>query len=149
MYFKKEALINAIILLFPLFLLVNICIAIYHIKLKPQLLYKTVNLQIHVIIKALEKFKKDIGRYPSSHENLKILIRNDSLPNWKGPYLRHSFLYDPWKERYFYGVIKERRKHFFYVGSKGKNKKLDSSLKDIQLKKIKGDDIIFVIDKRK
>ncbi len=52
---------------------------------------------------ALEQFKKDTGRYPSSQEGLHVLIKEPaaSIPNWHGPYgakietdvWGHSFTY--------------------------------------------------------
>lgn len=56
---------------------------------------------------ALEMFKSDCGRYPTTEEGLNVLITaptNGSLTNWQGPYLdpASSSLEDPWGHEYVY-----------------------------------------------
>lgn len=51
--------------------------------------------------RALERFRTDMGRYPTSDEGLTVLWQRPSVPSitWKGPYLentRGSLLKDPW-----------------------------------------------------
>ena len=49
---------------------------------------------------AIERFRRDCGRYPSNEEGLEALVWNQGLPGWKryvvwvGP--------DPWGHQYFY-----------------------------------------------
>lgn len=55
------------------------------------------------MVQALDLFKLEIGRYPSSQEGLEGLIKNPSgLPNWNGPYLRKDNIKDPWMNDYKY-----------------------------------------------
>ena len=56
---------------------------------------------------ALEIFKKDCGRYPTTQEGWGILLSaptNGSLTNWHGPYLDENFgaPIDPWDRPYVY-----------------------------------------------
>ncbi|HSI32304.1 MAG: type II secretion system protein GspG [Phycisphaerae bacterium] len=56
------------------------------------------------IAEALNTFKADVGRYPTTTEGLRSLVdkplRNDK---WKGPYLKQPLLLtDPWKRPYGY-----------------------------------------------
>jgi general secretion pathway protein G len=51
---------------------------------------------------ALEHFKSDVGRYPSSEENLKALLEKPAnTPGWKGPYVKY-FPKDPWGRPFIY-----------------------------------------------
>ncbi len=55
------------------------------------------------MVQALDLFKLEIGRYPSSQEGLESLIKNPgALPNWNGPYLRKDNIKDPWTNDYKY-----------------------------------------------
>ena len=55
------------------------------------------------MVQALDLFKLEIGRYPSSQEGLEGLIKNPGgLPNWNGPYLRKDNIKDPWSNDYKY-----------------------------------------------
>ena len=59
------------------------------------------------IRKALDKFKKDCGRYPTTAEGLKVLVDKPASPDiaakWKGPYLDDpEQLKDPWDNTYLY-----------------------------------------------
>jgi len=65
---------------------------------------KTARLQIEGLVSALELYRLDIGRYPSSDQGLVALIRTpDGVNNWNGPYLRKSAIpLDPWEAPYHY-----------------------------------------------
>ncbi len=55
------------------------------------------------MVQALDLFKLEIGRYPSSQEGLEGLIKNPGgIPNWNGPYLRKDNIKDPWMNDYKY-----------------------------------------------
>src|SRR5216683_804063 len=57
---------------------------------------KLARLYMEEIAAALDHFKSDVGRYPSSEENLKALLEKPAnAPGWKGPYLVY-FPKDPW-----------------------------------------------------
>jgi general secretion pathway protein G len=60
--------------------------------------------QINLFETALDSFKLDVGRYPTTEEGLQVLIRNTgNIPNWNGPYLNKIVVpLDPWKHEYVY-----------------------------------------------
>lgn len=60
--------------------------------------------QIHLLGTALDSFRLDIGRYPSSSEGLEVLISSPSAEeNWTGPYLKKEEIPDdPWGKPYIY-----------------------------------------------
>ena len=64
---------------------------------------KTAQAQISMISTALDAFKLDVGRYPTTQEGLKVLWQNTSnIPNWHGKYLPKPIYKDPWGNPYFY-----------------------------------------------
>ncbi len=59
--------------------------------------------QIELFGTALDAFRLDIGRYPTSEEGLKALREKpSSADNWNGPYLPKEIPVDPWKNAYVY-----------------------------------------------
>lgn len=64
---------------------------------------KIAKTQIELIETALDMFRLDVGRYPTSQEGLKVLWQNPgNIPNWNGPYLKKPILKDPWGNPYIY-----------------------------------------------
>jgi general secretion pathway protein G len=64
---------------------------------------KTAKAQIAMISTALDAFKLDVGRYPTSQEGLKVLWENPgNIPNWHGKYLPKPITKDPWGHPYYY-----------------------------------------------
>lgn len=63
---------------------------------------------------AVERFKRDCGRYPSEKEGLKALVRDPGVKNWKGPYV-NIVKPDPWKKRYVY-LVESNRASVFSCG---------------------------------
>ena len=64
---------------------------------------KTAKAQVEMIVTALDAFKIDTGRYPSTDEKLEVLWNDPgTIKNWKGPYLPKPVLADPWDTPYFY-----------------------------------------------
>jgi len=54
---------------------------------------------------ALDAFKIDVGRYPTSAEGLlALLVPPPGASAWKGPYVRPSMLTDPWGNPYRYAT---------------------------------------------
>ena len=52
---------------------------------------------------ALDTFRLDVGRYPSTQEGLAALNqRPSSTERWDGPYLKTNIPPDPWGRPYFY-----------------------------------------------
>jgi len=74
---------------------------------------KIAKQQIQLLSTALDLFRADVGRYPTTEEGLEALVkRPETVPPelWKGPYLKHGKLpKDPWGNSYiYYGPDDER-----------------------------------------
>jgi general secretion pathway protein G len=79
----------------------------------------------------IDDFKKEIGRYPSQEEGLKILRENVSnLQTWKGPYIQKPIPLDPWGNEYVYLNPAKYGNKTFDIYSFGVNGKDDHGLKD-------------------
>ena len=62
---------------------------------------KTAAVQIADIEKALEIYKLDVGRFPSTEEGLDALVKKPGSANgWSGPYLKGGVPTDPWGNAY-------------------------------------------------
>jgi general secretion pathway protein G len=60
-------------------------------------------VQIELLGSALDQFKLDTGRYPSTQEELQGLQANPgNLTGWEGPYLKKDIPRDPWGNAYSY-----------------------------------------------
>jgi general secretion pathway protein G len=66
----------------------------------------TARTQIEMIGVALDSYRLDNGRYPTTQQGLEALRTEPSsepLPaNWRGPYLRRAVPEDPWGRPYVY-----------------------------------------------
>ncbi len=64
---------------------------------------KAVKAQIELLGTALDTFRLDVGRYPTSQEGLQALNqRPGGLERWDGPYLKKDVPNDPWGKPYIY-----------------------------------------------
>ena len=64
---------------------------------------KTAKTQIELFGSALDEFRLDNGRYPTTEEGLESLrTKPGALPNWDGPYLPKPIPLDPWGKGYQY-----------------------------------------------
>jgi general secretion pathway protein G len=64
---------------------------------------KAAQVQIELLGAALDQFKLDVGRYPSSQEGLTALQQSPgNAPGWEGPYLKKDVPLDPWGNPYQY-----------------------------------------------
>lgn len=64
---------------------------------------KAAKAQIELLGTALDTFRLDVGRYPTSQEGLESLIRQPGgLERWDGPYLKKDVPQDPWGTSYAY-----------------------------------------------
>lgn len=64
---------------------------------------KTAKAQIEALEKALDTYRLDVGRYPSSEQGLNALYKNpENEPKWQGPYLKKNVPNDPWGNPYQY-----------------------------------------------
>lgn len=66
--------------------------------------------QIENFSKALDAYRIDMGRYPSTDEGLLALFRRPSTANrWRGPYLQKEPPVDPWGTPYVYRAVADGR----------------------------------------
>lgn len=64
---------------------------------------KTARAQIDAFEKALDQYRLDVGRYPTTEQSLNALVsRPESEPKWQGPYLKKKPPADPWGNPYGY-----------------------------------------------
>lgn len=64
---------------------------------------KTAAAQMDGLIKALDQFRLDTGRYPSTEQGLAALwVKPGDTSNWWGPYLKKAPPADPWGRAYQY-----------------------------------------------
>lgn len=64
---------------------------------------KAAKAQIELLGTALDTFRLDVGRYPSSQEGLEALrTKPGGLERWDGPYLKKDLPLDPWGKAYVY-----------------------------------------------
>lgn len=65
---------------------------------------KAARVQIEDLSAALDMYKLDVGKYPTSDEGLSALVEKSSTgKRWNGPYLRKSKVpKDPWLQDYRY-----------------------------------------------
>lgn len=60
-------------------------------------------VQIELLGTALDQFKLDVGRYPTTQEGLQALQQNPgNVTGWEGPYLKKDVPRDPWGHAYQY-----------------------------------------------
>ena len=59
--------------------------------------------QIESTDKALDQFRLDVRRYPSTEEGLEaLMVKPSNVANWAGPYLKKAVPSDPWGRQYVY-----------------------------------------------
>ncbi len=64
---------------------------------------KTAKAQIELLGAALDEFRLDNGRYPTTEQGLSSLREKpEDLENWAGPYMPKAIPKDPWGHEYVY-----------------------------------------------
>ncbi|MBL8446824.1 MAG: type II secretion system major pseudopilin GspG [Zoogloeaceae bacterium] len=63
---------------------------------------KTARAQIDALEKALDQYRLDVGRYPSTEQGLQALQVSPGDARWAGPYLKKAVPPDPWGKPYQY-----------------------------------------------
>lgn len=58
--------------------------------------------QIEMFGQALDSYRLDIGKYPTTTEGLNALITNPGVEGWDGSYLKKGVPMDPWRKPYQY-----------------------------------------------
>ena len=83
---------------------------------------KTTRAQIDAFDKALDQYRLDTGRYPTSEQGLAALnARPENEPKWAGPYLKKAVPDDPWGNKYVYRAPGEHGEYdLFSYGKDGK-----------------------------
>ena len=63
---------------------------------------KTAKTQIEMLMTAMDSYRLDVGKYPSSQEGIDALVENSGSDKWEGPYLQKGVPKDPWDNDYQY-----------------------------------------------
>ena|SRR5215472_3041548 len=64
---------------------------------------KAAQAQIELLSTALDTFRLDVGRYPTTQEGLEALrTQPGGVERWDGPYLKKDVPADPWGKPYVY-----------------------------------------------
>ena len=64
---------------------------------------KAANAQISLFETALDIYRLDIGKYPTTEQGLQALrVKPDDVEKWDGPYLPKDVPLDPWGNSYVY-----------------------------------------------
>ena len=90
---------------------------------------KAAKAQIELFGTALDSFRLDVGKYPSTSEGLQALrVSPSGVENWKGPYLPKEIPLDPWGQQYQYRSPGEHGEYDLYsfgadkaAGGEGEN----------------------------
>ncbi len=64
--------------------------------------YEAAKAQVASIEQALDRYRLDVGSFPTTQEGLNALLTNPGVDKWDGPYVKSSLLTDPWKKPYHY-----------------------------------------------
>ncbi len=73
------------------------------IKQEEKATAKAAKAQIELFGTALDTFRLDVGRYPTSQEGMAALMQKPGgVDRWDGPYLRKDLPPDPWGKPYVY-----------------------------------------------
>lgn len=85
---------------------------------------KTTKAQIELLGTALDSFRLDAGRYPTTEEGLEILwAKRSDIRGWNGPYLPKAVEEDAWNNPYEYKMPGEDGDPYVLVslGADGKS----------------------------
>lgn len=95
---------------------------------------KTAILQIEELSSALDVYRLEVGRYPSSDEGLVALVENPgSNAQWNGPYLRKTTIRkDPWGNDYLYASPGEHGDFDLYSLGADNNEGGDGENRDVR-----------------
>lgn len=64
---------------------------------------KATQAQISALQKALDTYRIDVGKYPTTEQGLAALnAKPQNEPKWSGPYLQKAVPADPWGRAYLY-----------------------------------------------
>lgn len=82
---------------------------------------KTAAVQIADIEKAMELYKLDVGRFPTTEEGLEALAKRPPTvtSGWSGPYLKGAVPADPWGKPYRYQLAPNGAVEIISLGADG------------------------------
>lgn len=64
---------------------------------------KAARAQIDALDKALDQYRLDVGRYPTTEQGLNaLMVKPAGISRWAGPYLKKDVPVDPWGKPYIY-----------------------------------------------
>lgn len=83
---------------------------------------KAAALQLQMIQSALETYRSDVGRLPTTEEGLVVLVQEpENVEGWLGPYLRDpKASKDPWGRAFIYRAAGEDGFELISLGADGK-----------------------------
>ena len=95
---------------------------------------KTARAQIELLGTALDSYRLDNGKYPTTEQGLQILReRPVNVPTWAGPYLPKDIPPDPWGHAYSYKSPGEHNEYDLSsygadskIGGEGENADINS-----------------------
>ena len=91
---------------------------------------KTAYTQMQMLSTALDAFRLDVGRYPTTAEGLEILwVKESDLKDWNGAYLPKKVDEDSWRNPYVYKYPGSDKNDYdlFSYGADGKEGGSDDS----------------------
>ena len=91
---------------------------------------KTAYTQMQMLSTALDTFRLDVGRYPTTQEGLEVLwLKESDIKDWNGPYLPKKIKGDSWDNPYNYKYPGSDKNDYdlFSYGADGKEGGSDDS----------------------
>lgn len=97
----------------------------------------TARTQIELLSTALESYRLDNGRYPTTEQGLAALrerpSRHPAPVNWRGPYLRKGVPVDSWERAYIYRSPGEQNRTSFDLFTYGRDGKAGGEDEDADI----------------
>ncbi|MBF0101685.1 MAG: type II secretion system major pseudopilin GspG [Desulfobacterales bacterium] len=88
--------------------------------------------QINMLDSALDDFRLDNGRYPTTEEGLESLMKAvEDLPKWSGPYLKKAVPNDEWGRPFVYQCPGEHGEYDLYSYGKDGTEGGEKNDKDV------------------
>jgi general secretion pathway protein G len=99
---KGFTLVELIVVVIIIGLLAGLVVPQF-IKQEEKATAKAAKAQIELLGTALDTFRLDVGRYPTTQEGLQALNQKPGgADRWDGPYLKKAVPPDPWGKPYVY-----------------------------------------------
>lgn len=83
--------------------------------------------QCTLLCEALEIFARDCGRYPSTKQGLYVLLENQDIPNWHGPYLMVGRGTTPFRDQWGQELLYRNEGARIHVISAGPDREFDTA----------------------